>query len=252
MNVDLDGEAYQVMSLRDASTLKGSFQNSFTPMMNEKIMKTASLGHLSYFDLFQSQQVTKHISGAAGGEHSGDTLTVNGAVASGSTIVLTGATSSNAYFLPGDLISIQNTKQLGPLGDETGDYMQFVVTNTAVSSGSAVTITVSPEIISDPTDPYRNIDAPIPSGATVNVVGSYNNNTAYIPRALDIVCPPLGRLAVKDWAQATDAKSGLSLTLTQQGDIVTYSNYMRLDILVGSKWHPQYACKNLTQLVTGS
>ena len=249
MGVDMSGDVYQAMSIRDAAALKASFPNGFTPVTNEQIVRKSALGHVSYFDLFQSQQIKRHTAGAGPTTYASDTLTVSGAVGSGNTIVLTGATISvTNYFLPGDLITVAGVNSVNPVGrQDTGQNMQFVITAAANSDGSGnVSITVAPAIISDLSNPLRNVTNAIPNGAAVTTVGSHNVNVAYIPRAIDIVCPPLAKLQVPFWSRAMDPKTKLSLTLTQAGDIVAYKNLMRLDILCGFLWHPQYAERNIS------
>lgn len=247
--VNITSDAYLAMTVRDGSALKQGLQNNFTPVFNEEIVRQSAIGHLSYFDVFQSQNIIQHAAGVGPVSHPGDTLTVNGAVSSGNTIVLAGATATvTNYFLPGDLISIAGVHSVNPLSRaSTGQNMQFVITQAANSSGGgAVTITVSPSIISDSSSPLQNVDNAVPNGAAVTVVGNYNVNIAYPSRALDIVCPPLYKLQVPYASVAVDPETGLSLAVTQTGDILGYQNFMRLDLLCGFKWHPQYAVKLLS------
>ena len=247
--VNIASDAYLAMTVRDGSSLKSALLNNFTPVFNEDIVRQSAIGHLSYFDIFQSQNIVKHIAGAGPTLHSGDTLTVNGAVASGNTIILAGATINiTNYFLPGDLISIAGVSSVNPLSRaSTGQNMQFVITQAANSSaGGAVTITVSPTIISSSSSPLQNVSNAIPDTSVVTVVPSYNVNVAYPTRALDIVCPPLYKLQVPYSSIAIDPETGLSLAVTQTGDILGYQNFMRLDILCGFQWHPQYAVKLLS------
>lgn len=247
--VNISSDAYMAMTVRDGSSLKSALLNNFTPVFNEDIVRQSAIGHLSYFDIFQSQNIVKHTAGAGPLLHPGDVLTVNGAVSSGNTIVLAGATASvTNYFLPGDLISIAGVHSTNPLSrSSTGQNMQFVIQTAANSSGGgAITITVNPTIISNTSSPLQNVDNPIPSGAIVTVVPSYNINVAYPSRGLDIVCPPLYKLQVPYASVSIDPETGLSLAVTQTGDILGYQNLMRLDILCGFKWHPQYAIKVLS------
>lgn len=249
MGVNIASDAYMAMTVRDGSSLKSALLNNFTPVFNENIVRQSAIGHLSYFDIFQSQNIVNHVAGAGPLLHSGDTLLVNGAVSSGNTIVLSGATTSvTNYFLPGDVISIAGVHSVNPLTRQsTGQNMQFVVTAPANSSGGgAVTITVSPVIISDTSSPLQNVDVPVPTGQAVTMVPSYNVNVAYPSRALDIVCPPLYKLQVPYSSVAVDPETGLSIAVTQTGDILGYQNLMRIDLLNGYQWHPQYAVKMLS------
>ncbi len=247
--VNIASDAYLAMTVRDGSSLKGALLNNFTPVFNEDIVRQSAIGHLSYFDIFQSQNIVNHVAGVGPVSFPGDTLTVNGTVSSGNTIILAGATASQTnYFRAGDVISIAGVYSVNPLSRaSTGQPMQFVITANANSSGGgAVTITVSPSIISDTSSPLQNVSGPVLTTSAVTVNPSYNVNVAYPARALDIVCPPLYKLQVPYASVAVDPETGLSLAVTQTGDILGYQNYMRIDVLCGFAWHPQYAVKVLS------
>jgi hypothetical protein len=247
--VNIASDAYMAMTVRDGSSLKGALLNNFTPVFNEDIVRSSAIGHLSYFDIFQSQNIKRHIAGAGPRLHSSDTLLVNGAVSSGSTIVMDGATAGvTDYFVVGDVISIAGVQSVNPVGRaSTGQDMQWVVTaNASSDGGGAITVLVSPSIISDTTNPNRNVSNAVPDDAAVTMVGSHNVNVAYPSRGLDIVCPPLYKLQVPYASVAVDPETGLSLAVTQTGDILGYQNYMRIDLLCGFKWHQQYAVRVLS------
>ncbi len=247
--VNIASDAYLAMTVRDGSSLKGALLNNFTPVFNEDIVRSSAIGHLSYFDIFQSQNIKRHIAGAGPRLTPGDTLLVNGAVSSGSTIVLDGATASvTNYFVVGDVISIAGVQSVNPVGRaSTGQNMQFVITANASSDGGGnITVSVSPAIISDTLNPNRNVSNAIPDNSAVTMVASHNVNVAYPARGLDIVCPPLYKLQVPYASVAVDPETGLSLAVTQTGDILGYQNYMRIDLLCGFKWHQQYAVRVLS------
>lgn len=249
MGVNIADNAFLAMTVRDGSSLKSALLNNFTPVFNENIVKNSAIGHLSYFDMYQSQNIVRHTAGAGPRLTPGDTLTVNGAVASGNTIVLAGATASvTDYFVAGDVISISGVQSVDPIGrNATGQNMQFVIlANAASSGGGAITITVAPDIISDTMNPNRNVNNAVPNAAVVTVNGSHNVNVAYPERGLSIVCPPLYKLEVPYASVAIDPETGLSLAVVQTGDALAYQNYMRIDILCGFKWHPQYATRVLS------
>ena len=256
LGVNISSDAYLAMTVRDGSSLKSALLNNFTPVFNEDIVRQSAIGHLSYFDIFQSQNIHQHVAGAGPTLHSTDTLLINGAVASGNTLIMDGASFSvTNYFLPGDLISIAPATVSGlavhsvnPLSRiSTGQNMQFVVTAPASSDGAGnITVLVSPTIISNTSSPLQNVDNPVPDEGVVVMNQSYNVNVAYPSRALDIVCPPLYKLQVPYSSVAIDPETGLSLAVTQTGDILGYQNLMRIDILCGFKWHPQYAVKLLS------
>jgi len=247
--VNIASDAYMAMTVRDGSSLKGALLNNFTPVFNEDIVRSSAIGHLSYFDIFQSQNIKHHIAGAGPRLHSSDPLLVNGAVSSGNTIIMDGATISiTDYFVVGDVISIAGVESVNPVGRaSTGQDMQFVVTANASSDGGGnITVSVSPTIISDTLNPNRNVSNAVPNNAPVTMVGTHNVNVAYPSRGLDIVCPPLYKLQVPYASVAVDPETGLSLAVTQTGDILGYQNYMRIDLLCGFKWHQQYAVRVLS------
>ncbi len=247
--VNISSDAYLAMTVRDGSSLKSALLNNFTPVFNEDIVRQSAIGHLSYFDIFQSQNIVRHVAGAGPLLHSSDALLVAGAVSSGNVIALDGATHNvTNYFLPGDLISIAGVSSVNPLSRQsTGQDMQFVVQAAASSDNSGnVSITVAPVIISSTSSPLQNVSNAIPDDAVVTMVPSYNVNVAYPSRGLDIVCPPLYKLQVPYSSVAIDPETGLSLAVTQTGDILGYQNLMRIDILCGFQWHPQYAVKLLS------
>lgn len=247
--VNIASDAYMAMTVRDGSSLKGALLNNFTPVFNEDIVRSSAIGHLSYFDIFQSQNIKRHIAGAGPTLHSSDALLINGAVASGNTLVMDGATISIAnYFVVGDVISVAGVDSVNPVGrGDTGQNMQWVVTANASSDGSGnLTVQVSPSIISDTSNPNQNVSNAVPDDAAVTMVGSHNVNVAYPARGLDIVCPPLYKLQVPYASVAVDPETGLSLAVTQTGDILGYQNYMRLDLLCGFMWHQQYAVRVLS------
>lgn len=247
--VNIASDAYLAMTVRDGSSLKGALLNNFTPVFNEDIVRSSAIGHLSYFDIFQSQNIKRHTAGAGPRLHSGDALLVNGAVSSGSTIAMDGATINiTDYFVVGDVFSIAGVESVNPVGRAaTGQNMQFVVTANASSNGAGeLTVSVAPTIISDTANPNRNVSNAVPNNAAVTMVTSHNVNVAYPERGLDIVCPPLYKLQVPYSSVAVDPETGLSLAVTQTGDILGYQNYMRIDLLCGFKWHPQYASRLLS------
>ncbi len=247
--VNIASDAYLAMTVRDGSSLKGALLNNFTPVFNEDIVRSSAIGHLSYFDIFQSQNIKRHLAGAGPTLHPADTLLVNGAVLSGNTIVMDGATALvTNYFVVGDVFSVAGVQSVNPVGRaSTGQDMQWVVTANANSdAGGNLTVLVSPIIISDTLNPNQNVSNPVPDNAAVTMVGNHNVNVAYPSRGIDIVCPPLYKLQVPYASVAVDPETGLSLAVTQTGDILGYQNYMRLDLLCGFNWHQQYAVRVLS------
>jgi len=241
---------YMALSVRDASALKASLQNNFNDTLNDDISFRSRLGRLSYFDIFQNQAIPRHLTGSNAG-----TGAVNGEVSSGNTIVLDGFTpTSTGVIRAGDLLSFVGTNSVNPVGRaDTGQLMQFVALTDVDADGSGeATVTVSPSIISDLGNPRRNVTAPIANNATLIIEGvvspgtpvTYNVNFAYAARGLDIAVPPLEKLDIPESYVKTDEDAMVSIRVNKQGDILNDVNVLRLDVLCGFKWHPEYAVRH--------
>lgn len=257
MGMPLLPNAYCALNPRDAGALRASLQNNFNDTLNEDISFQSSLGRLGFFDMFTNQSLPRHVAGSGAG-----TVLVNGAVTSGNTIVMDGATpSAVGVFKKGDVISFGTfgasptdaltgaVNSLNPIGRlETGQLMQFVVLADADADvGGNVIITIGPSVVSDVADPRRNVSQAIFDNATVNLLGAnstYNVNLAYGARGLDIVIPPMAILSGGiEGSIAHDKDVNVSLRVQRGSDINNDLEVLRTDMLIGSKWHAQYATK---------
>lgn len=239
--VNLSDKAYGALSVRDGGALKSSLQNAFNPTLNEEISLHSALGRLSYFDVFQSQNIARQVAGAPGA----GPITTTAIVASGNTIPMAGLTPTTLVFRGGDIFSTEGTESINPLNFQpTGQNMQFVVTADVTSDGGGLaTVPVAPTIISDPSNPRRNINQAIPAATVITPVPSHTVNVCYVERGLDIVCPPMDRLDIPYSKVVTDRDANVSIRLNKAGDILQDVNVLRLDVLCGFKWHPQYAIR---------
>ena len=240
MAVPLDQDAYCALSVRDGASLKNALANFFNPTLNEEITQYSALGRLSVFDMFQSPNIYRQVSGTPGA----GPITVSSTVTSGNIIPMTGLTASTTVFNRGDIFSVADVFNINPLNYQaTTQNMQFVVTADVVSTGGGTAnVPVAPAIISDLGNPQRNVSNAIASGSVVTPVGSHNVNVAYIKRGLDLVCPPLDNV-VTDSSVKTDPDTNVSIRLARQGDIYNDVCAFRLDVLTGFLWHPQYAIR---------
>jgi hypothetical protein len=237
-------ELYFATRPRDASALKSSLQNNFNDTLNQEISFGSRLGHLSEFDMFRNRGIAYHTAGTAAGQ---STIQTVGTTSSGSTLSLDGLSPATSTFKAGDLITVGGVYSLTNLGrTSTLQNMQFMVTADATASGGAVTISISPAIISDPTDPNRNVSNAIANDSPVTVAASGWNNMAYHRTGLTCVTltpKPLNTVYCKNM---TDPDTGCVIQIASNGDILNNANITRLNVLVGYKWHPQYAMRYLT------
>jgi len=245
---------YMALTPSNSSSLKSALQNSFNQTLNEGISLASRLGHLSTFDMFSEQLIATHstYSGALG------TPVVNGAVSSGNTIVLSGLTASiTGIFKAGDVIEFDTDTlhKVDPISkSDTGRRMQFVITQDADSGiGGACTITVSPSIIGDSTNPNQNIiNVPavatneIPNGAALLRPDTHKCNLAYTNESLYMVTPPLVQFEGVESSTFRDPKTGVSLRVSKTAEVLSNKNIMRIDILTGFLWIPSHTWRIIT------
>lgn len=247
--IQIMNDGYLALAPFQASALKASNQNAFNPTLNEDITFASRLGHYSVFDIFSNQSVAFQTVGAGAVSAVVASTPVSGA----STISLSGLGASvNGVYLPGDVIEFDGVNAVNPIDrSDTGLPMTFTVQEQVNSSaGGLADVIVSPPIISDPADPYRNVSIPVVSGMSVTLTGTpasrYHVNPAYHPRGLDIVIPPLEILDNVNTSVVTDKDLNVSLRVERQGSLLNDVNMLRIDLLFGFKWHDQYGVKLLS------
>lgn len=237
---------YMTLNPRDASSLKSSLQNAFNTTLNTEISLRSQLGHLSYFDMYTDQSIAVH-EPYTGGVMTSSSIQVNADVSSGSTIVLKGLTPSiTGIFKAGDVIQITGVQSVNRVTRvSTGQDMQFRITADADSTaGGLATVTVDPVIISDVNNPNRNVTGVVPEDGVVTVNGvdgtvtqvAHKVNIAYSMNALYCVTPPLAKLDTPESSVFKDTKSGLSLRVSKDATILSNTNTLRIDVLVGYLW----------------
>jgi hypothetical protein len=241
--IQINNDGYMALSPMQASALKAANQNAFNDTLNEDISFASRLGHYSVFDIFSNQSIQIHQVGAGAAGAVVATTVVSGS----STVDLSGLGASvNGVYLPGDIIRFTGINSVNPIDRvDTGRLMDFVVQNTVDSDGAGLgQVIVYPPIISDPASPYRNVSAPVVAGTAVTLEGTpdgrYRVNLAYPPRGLDIVMPPLEMLDAVNTSVVTDNDLNVSLRVERQGAILNDVNILRVDLLLGLRWHPDY------------
>jgi hypothetical protein len=230
----------QAQQMRSSSTL----QNSYVSPLNKDITMNAALGHLAGFDIFQDQSITNFTAGthAAAGD-----ITVKTAVASGSSVVLTGL-NVGATFKAGDVFSIDGTYVYNQtLRIATSTNMQFTVLENATADGGGdVTLSIYPAI--QMTGPRKNVfadggDTQIAAGSVVNVVASHTPNICYSERGLIACMPPLQPMDSPYSATTTDREYGISIRVSKSAEVLENMNILRLDAQVAYKWVPGQAVR---------
>lgn len=221
-----------------------NLQNNFVKDTNVQINKNAYLGALLQFEHFTSVSAQTHIAGTGDGTAVADGYqaagTVNGEVTDGVTIVVQGVEADTEnVFRAGDKIYFGGVETLNPRShDSVGRAYQAVVTADADSTGTDVTITLSTPVISDVTDPFRNITAPIPDDAPIFIASAgtdpYKLSYAFCKDGIVFAAPPL-RIpsSVSTSGRKTDDQTGISIRLIEEYDVINDRIITRFDVLYG-------------------
>lgn len=209
--------------------------------------KTGEAMRSAAFEYYMDQNVAIHTTGSAVAETS---IKVNGAVASGSQMTISGMTGN---LKKGDSFTITGVFKRNPAsGVVTKKLMQFVVTEDVANAGT--TVKFSPAINSDSTSARANVSNAIPNGASVSFFGkastSYRVNIAYTDETFAFACADLeADLGGAKVSRVSDDQLGLSIRLVNQYAINSDYNSWRLDILYGWKClRPEWGVKVFVEI----
>lgn len=246
-----DGKRYCAVSPRTSANLSNDLFNVFNSSINTGALMDGFIGHLSGFDFFKTNFLTRQIAGAGetggappAGFKLGGTVT-GGPVSSGSSLSLTGLALSSVVFNEGDRIEVDDAAgvfMVNPLTYEPlAQRAQFVVTAQVTSDGAgAATVPISPEIIVS--GARQNISAAIPNGAQILLRDSHNVSLAYHAQAVVFAAPPLKELRGGVEARTTYSDLyKLAMTYSLGADIRNYDQLDRIDIICGVAINPEFA-----------
>lgn len=258
LGIPEDGNRYFANSPGVSAALSNDLYTVFNMTVNRGALMDGFIGHLSGFDFFKTNFLTRQISGAgqAGGSPPtgfklAGTVT-NGPITSGNTISVTGLVASTVAFRAGDKIQFDESAgvfMVNPLASagQTGGYIplqqtaQFVVTADVVSdSGGNANIPVNPTIVVS--GARQNISGAIPEGAQLLLADDHNESIAFHNQAIVFAAPPITEL--KGGVEAVTTYSDLykmAMTYTLGADIRNYVQLDRLDIIAGVAINPEFA-----------
>src|SRR5574337_688804 len=216
--------------------LKGLFQDANA--IKEQYREGA-MGRTAGFDFYENTLVSNHTSGTAA-KSTG--YTVNGASQTGSTIIITGGSTT---FLKGDIVTFVGCNRVHPETKvSTGVLQQFVV--TADSGASATSLAISPAIVTS--GATQNVSAsPTSGGAVVKVAAGaselINSSMVYHKDAFAFVTADLPLPKGVNFA-AREVYDGVSMSIVGDFDVKTREFPYRIDVLYGYKTiRPQLACR---------
>jgi len=253
LGIPEDGKRFVGAPPRTCAALSNDLFSTFNSDINTGALIDGFVGHLSGFDFFKTNFLTRQISGAgeAGGApptgfKNAGTVT-NGPISSGSTISVTGLVASTLAFREGDIIEVADAGGVFMVNPLTYDALstraQFVVTADVISTaGGTADIPVSPEIVVS--GARQNISGAIPNGAQMILRNDHNVSIAYHSQAIVFAAPPLAEL--KGGVDARTAYSDLyklAMTYSLGADIRNYQQLDRIDVICGVAINPEFAVR---------
>lgn len=220
--------------------LKGLFQSS-DKIKNQ--YETGTMGMAGGFKWSMDQNVNVHTVGTYGG-----TPLVNGASQTGATLVTDGWSSGASSLKQGDVFTIAGVYAINPQSRQsTGQLRQFVVTSNISDTSGAMSIAISPSIVTS--GAFQNVNAGPADNAAITVLGSTGAitpvNLAYHRDAFTLACADLPLPKGVDMAsRASDKQLGISIRMVRQYDINNDKFPCRFDVLFGWKAiYPELACR---------
>lgn len=248
-----DGKRYAAVPPRVAANLSNDLYNVFNMDVNTGALIDGFIGHLSGFDFFKTNFLTRQIAGlgeAGGSPPAGFKLAgtvTNGPISSGNTIALTGLVASDIVFNEGDIIEVDDAAgvfMVNPLTYEPLEQRaQFVVTEQVISTGGGTAnVPVNPTIVVS--GARQNISAAIPNGAQMLLRDSHNVSLAYHAQAIVFAAPPMKEL--RGGVEAVTRNSDLyklAMTYSLGADIRNYEQLDRIDVICGVAINPEFAVR---------
>jgi hypothetical protein len=172
--------------------------------------------------------------------------TVNGAGQTGSSLVTQAWASGATTLKKGDVFTVAGVNSVNPVSyQDTGRLQQFVITADAADSGGAITLSISPSIITS--GQLQTVTASPATSAAITVLGATSATSGtlatttspqsfvYHPDAFAFVMADLMKPSAGCEATVVRSKAaGVSIRMVEQYQIGTDQNPSRLDILIGA------------------
>lgn len=207
---------------------------------------------LGFESWYEDANVAKHTTGT----FTSSTPLVNGASQTGSSLITDGWASGAATLKKGDIFTVAGVYSVNPVSyQSTGQLQQFVVTSDISDTTGAMTIPISPSIITS--GQLQTVSASPADNAVITVLGATAaasgtlattvtpQSLMYHPDAFALVMADLHKPS--SGAETTTVRSkelGISIRMVQQYQIGTDQEPTRLDILYGwASLRPQLACR---------
>ena len=235
-----------LLSPDDHWGMLGSQTGLYISDVAKQAYRDGSLGKLGGIDMWMSQVIPTHTTGARGGtplvnggsqnvtyDTAKNTWTQTLAVDGASNSITGWAKAGDVFTIAGVYMVNQKTKAA------TTVLQQFVVTADANSDGSGVlSLTISPPIISAAGQPHRTVSAAPADNAALTFVGSaatgYPQNIAMHKNAMALAVVPM-EMPPAAYNGSRKSLKGLSVRVIPIYDGTNDISKWRLDLLYGRK-----------------
>jgi hypothetical protein len=240
-----DDERYFIINPAAQATivdaLKGLFQNS-SEISSQ--YKRGKMGTTAGGEWSMDQNVASQTLGTFGGT---PTTLTTGSPQTGASLQVV-ALASTGTVLQGDIFTIANVFSVNPQNfQSTGILQQFVATASGTASGGALTIPISPSIITS--GPFQTVNVAPATSAAITFYGAPSTvspqNLLFHKEAFAMACADLPLPGGVDMAERiSDKELGLSIRLIRAYDINQDRFPLRLDFLYGwTTLYPQLCCR---------
>jgi hypothetical protein len=232
-----------VLSPLSNATIAASTATFFNP--SSKMSENWTKGQFANDQLgisrwYQDQNIPAFTSGAT----AVSTPIINGAGQTGSSIVTSGWGAAATNLVKGDIVTIAGVYAVNPLSKEsTGALQQFVLTADVSDTAGAVTLPISPSIVTS--GALQNVSAGPANSAVVTywAMAAGGSQTATVSKQNLVFHPQAFASVMADLVMPNGGARGtrvnskminVAMRYVEQFQITTDQNLNRLDILFGS------------------
>lgn len=245
-------------------SIVGNGLNQFVPQRNDDIAMSWEIGDFGTprVQYYQSNLMPIHVSGNSGVD--GDLFTVvstndpTGQNVTQITVTTNGTASDTDAVFAGDLFQFKdgvsgkpNMRYLTFIGHkQSANPVQFRATANAASSGSSITLTITPAL-NWAGGANQNLNNPITAGMQILTFPSHRCGGILGGDALFLAMPQLPEQSPYDTANEYDPDTGASLRLTYGSLFGQNQTGMIYDEVHGSVLVPEYSMRMLIPLSQG-
>lgn len=201
-----------------------------------KMYTSGYQGDFSSFRVFMNQLVQSHTNGVYGGSPIvASTVPANSTWGTSSTLSTSGWSSGATTLNAGDIFTIAGVYMVNAQTKAAiATLQQFVVVNTISDTAGAISLTVSPAIVT--TGGFQNVSKAPATNDVITVLGASGvttqNSLAFDKDALMLAAKELMPYSVGMGKTTTDDQTRIPIRVQQMPDIRTNQEILRFDVMV--------------------